>query len=153
MQRGVQVAQVQTAIRLCKSRNIQTGMFLMWGYEGEEMEDIEATVEHVKTSDPDIFLTTVAYPIKGTPYFEEVASRVVSNGAWAVSSDRDFRVEGRRSKEFYHNADQLLRAEVELHQLLTSAQNSEKSPVANELRERILRARHGMQALFATQEV
>ena len=42
----------------------------MWGYEGEELEDIEATIAHVKTSDPDVFFTTVAYPIKGTPYYE-----------------------------------------------------------------------------------
>ena len=48
----------------------------MWGYEGEELSDIEATVEHVKKTDPDIFFTTVAYPIKGTPYFSEVADRV-----------------------------------------------------------------------------
>ena len=47
-------------------------MFLMWGYEGEELEDIAATVEHVKASNPDVFFTTVSYPIKGTGYFDKV---------------------------------------------------------------------------------
>src|SRR5215469_11996517 len=70
MERGVTVGQVQTAIALCKANGIQTGMFLMWGYEGEDLSDIEATIEHVKRSDPDVFFTTVAYPIKGTPYYE-----------------------------------------------------------------------------------
>jgi radical SAM superfamily enzyme YgiQ (UPF0313 family) len=153
MQRGVKVEEVQTAVQLCKERNIQTGMFLMWGYEGEELEDIEATVEHVKKSDPDIFLTTVAYPIKGTPYFNEVASRVVSGGAWAKSSDREFRIAGRHSREFYQNADQLLRSEVELHRFLSAPQNSGDSPMAAELRERIAHARQGMQSMFAAQEV
>ncbi len=52
-------------------------MFLMWGYEGEELEDIEATVEHVKADAiPDIFFTTVSYPIKGTGYFDKVRERV-----------------------------------------------------------------------------
>src|SRR5262249_5556866 len=74
MQRGVRVEQVQEAVALAKSRGIKAGMFLMWGYEGEELEDIEATVEHVKRVAPDLFLTTVSYPIKGTPYFEEMSS-------------------------------------------------------------------------------
>ena len=33
---------------LAQAHGIQVGMFLMWGYEGEEIEDIAATVEHVK---------------------------------------------------------------------------------------------------------
>ena len=78
MRRGVTVQQVQSAVGLCKSRGIQTGMFLMWGYEGEEWDDIQATIQHVKVSNPDIFLTTVAYPIRGTSYFEAVKNRVVS---------------------------------------------------------------------------
>src|SRR6202166_1329041 len=77
MQRGVTVQQVQAAVDLCKARGIQAGMFLMWGYEGEELEDIEATIEHVKRSNPDIFLTTVAYPIKGTPYCSQVTNSLI----------------------------------------------------------------------------
>ena len=57
-------------------------MFLMWGYEGEDLADIEATVEHVQACRPDVFLTTVSYPIKGTPYYEEVASKLVHAGDW-----------------------------------------------------------------------
>ena len=82
MQRGVKVEQVREAVSLCKQNGIQTGMFLMWGYEGEEIADIEATVDHVKQCRPDVFFTTVSYPIKGTPYFDKVASRLVSIGAW-----------------------------------------------------------------------
>jgi radical SAM superfamily enzyme YgiQ (UPF0313 family) len=114
MQRGVTVQQVQSAVDLCKSRGIQTGMFLMWGYEGEELEDIEATIEHVKRSDPDIFLTTVAYPIKGTPYYSQIKSSLIQLKAWGQSSDRDLTVQGRRSSEFYGYADRLLQNEVQL---------------------------------------
>ena len=117
MERGVTVQQVREAVRLAKSRGIKAGMFLMWGYEGEELEDIEATVEHVKQSDPDVFLTTISYPIKGTPYFDDVANRVVSLRSWAEGSDRDYRIRGRHSRNFYRYADQLLRSEVELARL------------------------------------
>jgi len=117
MERGVTVEEVQNAVALCKSHGIQTGMFLMWGYEGEEIEDIEATIRHVKKTDPDIFFTTVSYPIKGTPYFAEVEGRVQSAQAWSQGSDRDFRIRGRHSRGFYKFADQLLRNEVELERL------------------------------------
>ena len=117
MERGVTVTQVQNAVDLCKARGIQTGMFLMWGYEGEELQDIEATIEHVKRTDPDIFFTTVSYPIKGTPYFERVANSLVQVRPWGISSDRELVVRGRRSTLFYENADLLLQREVQLARL------------------------------------
>ena len=117
MERGVTVEQVQTAVELCKTRAIQTGMFLMWGYEGEELEDIEATIEHVKRTDPDLFLTTVSYPIKGTPYYERVAGSLVQLKPWGISSDRELGLRGRRSSDFYANADRLLQREVQLARL------------------------------------
>jgi anaerobic magnesium-protoporphyrin IX monomethyl ester cyclase len=117
MERGVTVEQVQTAVALCKSHGIQTGMFLMWGYEGEELGDVEATIEHVKQTDPDIFFTTIAYPIKGTPYFSQLTSRIANPKPWAVGSDREARILGRHSRRFYGFADQLLQTEVELERL------------------------------------
>jgi radical SAM superfamily enzyme YgiQ (UPF0313 family) len=92
-------------------------MFLMWGYEGEGPEDIRATIEHVKRCQPDQFLTTVAYPIKGTPYFESVEDRIIVPEDWAEASDRDFRLRGRHSHRYYALASRRLRAEVRLHRL------------------------------------
>jgi anaerobic magnesium-protoporphyrin IX monomethyl ester cyclase len=112
MQRGVRIPQVREAVRLLREHGIETGMFLMWGYEGEDLGDIEATVEHVKQCRPDIFLTTVSYPIKGTPYFEEVAPKLVKIGQWSTSTDRDVRIGGRHSRRFYQFADQLLKSET-----------------------------------------
>jgi radical SAM superfamily enzyme YgiQ (UPF0313 family) len=117
MERGVSAEEVRLAVAMCKSRGIKTGMFLMWGYEGEELGDIEATIEHVKRTDPDIFFTTVAYPIKGTPYFADVADRVENLKAWNVGSDREVRIRNRHSRQFYSFADKLLRSEVELERL------------------------------------
>jgi len=110
MERGVTVQQVREATRITRQQGIQTGMFLMWGYEGEQIEDIEATVDHVKACRPDIFLTTVSYPIKGTPYFDQVGDRLVRIGDWRASTDRSFRIQGRHSRRYFQFADQLLRA-------------------------------------------
>jgi anaerobic magnesium-protoporphyrin IX monomethyl ester cyclase len=112
MQRGVKVEQVQWAARAARRHGIQVGMFLMWGYEGEQIEDIEATIEHVKRCSPDIHLTTVAYPIKNTAYFARTADRVVLDRDWANSTDRDYRIRGRHSRHYYKLADQWLNNEV-----------------------------------------
>ena len=144
MERGVTVEEVQSGVALCRSAGIQTGMFLMWGYEGEEMSDIEATVEHVKKSDPDIFFTTVAYPIKGTPYFSEVADRVEGLKLWSEGSDRDFRIRNRHSRQYYRFADKLLRSEVELHRLKLKPDANQTSLIT--LRDGIAEARAGLES-------
>lgn len=117
MDRGVKVEQVQRAIQMSRNRNIQSGMFLMWGYEGEEMDDIEATIDHVRTTQPDVFFTTVSYPIKGTPYYQQVQSKLVQLKPWGESSDREIKIRGRHSRAFYAHADKLLRDEVQLAKL------------------------------------
>lgn len=152
MQRGVTLEQVSTAVHLTKARGIQTGMFLMWGYEGEEMEDIVATVEHVRQCDPDVFLTTVAYPIKGTPYFEEVASRVAPRKPWTEGSDRDFAIRGRHSRRFYQFADQLLRSEVELDRAARESGVLAQPAQIHKLKTNIAQARAGMAESFAEVE-
>ena len=134
MERGVTVEQVQSAVEMCRTRGIQTGMFLMWGYEGEELSDIEQTIAHVKRTRPDVFFTTRAYPIKGTPYYAQVSERVVEAKPWAESSDREFTIAGRPSREFYDIADRLLRDEVELSR-------AQQPDAAADLRSRITTAR------------
>jgi anaerobic magnesium-protoporphyrin IX monomethyl ester cyclase len=113
MERGVRVEQVQEAVGLARSRGIESGMFLMWGYEGEQIEDIEATVEHVKHCRPDVFLTTVSYPIKGTGYYDTVRDKLVRIGEWSDSTDRDWQIRGRHSRRYFQYADELLRRSMD----------------------------------------
>ncbi|MDX1994473.1 MAG: radical SAM protein [bacterium] len=115
MQRKVEVRDVQEKTHLLQRYGIETGMFIMLGYEGETMEDILETTEHLKISNPDIFLTTVAYPIKGTAFYSEVESRIVTNKAWHERSDRDLTVAGRYSRRFYSFATRYMVSQVALN--------------------------------------
>ncbi|MGD0620099.1 MAG: radical SAM protein, partial [Bryobacteraceae bacterium] len=112
MARGVTVEQVQKAVNMCRAAGIETGMFIMWGYEGEQMDDVEATIAHVKKCSPEVCLTTVSYPIRGTPYYEEIRPKLVNIGTWRESTDRDIAVRERHSRRYYQFADELLRAET-----------------------------------------
>lgn len=156
MERGVTVEQVQTAVGLAKSRGIKAGMFLMWGYGDEDLSDIEATIDHVKRTDPDVFLTTTSYPIRGTPYYKDVASRLVALRPWNEGSDRDYRIRGRHSRRYYGFADELLRSEVELSRFLKSplkpAVEAPDSPAVSALKAKISLAREGLRSTYGEVE-
>jgi len=144
MDRGVKVEQVQRAVEMSRARNIQSGMFLMWGYEGEEIEDIEATIRHVSKTKPDIFFTTVSYPIKGTPYYQEVQNKLIQLRPWAQTSDREIKIKGRHSRAYYAYADKLLRDEAQFARL--NEDPGTDSAFLRELRLSIQASRDGLHA-------
>ena len=67
MKRETKVSDVQAKTKMLKRQGIQVGMFIMLGYEDEDLSDLEATTAHLKASNPDLFLTTVAYPSRARP--------------------------------------------------------------------------------------
>ena len=87
-------------------------MFIMLGYDGEDLTDLRATVDHLKITAPDVFLTTVSYPIKGTPYYDQVSDRLSSPHSWVEGTDRDLVVRGRPVRTYYDFARRWMTAEV-----------------------------------------
>lgn len=115
MTRKADVADVQAKSKMLQAQGIEVGMFIMLGYEGEGISDLEATTDHLKKSNPDVFLTTVAYPIKGTKFYEKVTDRVTTHLAWEARTDRDLGVSGRFSPRFYDHATRWMVNEVNLN--------------------------------------
>jgi anaerobic magnesium-protoporphyrin IX monomethyl ester cyclase len=122
MKRKTEVADLLAKSRMLRQAGIEVGMFIMLGYDGEEVADIEATADYLKRSDPDLFLTTVAYPIKGTAYYDAVADRVTTPLAWSERTDRDLQVNGRYSRRFYDHATRWLVNEVNLNKAWRAGQ-------------------------------
>lgn len=112
MKRKVAVDQVRATAARLRRRGIEVGMFIMLGYDGEETTDLEATVDHLKRTSPDVFLTTVSYPIKGTPYYDAVSDRLASPKPWQESTDRDLVIKGRPVRRYYDFARRWMTAEV-----------------------------------------
>jgi len=117
MERRVTVDAVRQATRRLRRQGVQVGLFVMLGYEGEEASDLAATIEHLKRTEPDVFLTTVAYPIRGTPYHDEVAGRLVPPRDWAGTTDRDLVVSGRHTPRYYRFARRWVEGSVRRHRL------------------------------------
>ncbi|HSW56223.1 MAG TPA: radical SAM protein [Ignavibacteriaceae bacterium] len=116
MDRRVKVEQVREMIQLAKKHDIETGTFIMLGYPGETEKDIEQTITHLKKSNPDHFTITVAYPIKGTEFYEEIESSQLNAFDWEKHSDRDRDFIRTYSKKYYDFAVRRVVNEVRYHQ-------------------------------------
>lgn len=137
MERQTDVRRVIEMVHLLKRHGIQAGMFIMLGYDGEEQADLQATVQVLKDASPDIFLTTVAYPIAGTKYFEKVAEHVIPLKAWHEGSDSDYTVGGRRSRRYYRYATRWMVGEVDFHRQRGNTQRDVKRMAKAYLNSRI----------------
>ena len=140
MDRRTDAVRMREVVQLLKSHGIRAGTFIMLGYEGERWEDIDQTADHLRKSLPDDVLTTLAYPIKGTPYYDDVAERIITNGDWESSSDRSLSVAGRYSRRFYHHAQQWLGSEVNLSRELSNGHGNVFSFAKSYLRSKKHRA-------------
>ncbi|MCB0077462.1 MAG: B12-binding domain-containing radical SAM protein [Anaerolineales bacterium] len=115
MQRRTDADRMVEMVKLLQKYGIQAGMFIMLGYEGEEEYHLQETVDRLKAASPDVFLTTVAYPIKNTAFYRTVEDRVALTTEWANGSDRDYLITGRRSPRYYRHATRWMVNEVALH--------------------------------------
>lgn len=115
MDRRISVKHTKEMIKLAKKHNMEAGTFIMLGYPGEKEKDIFETVEYLKDSMPDQFTITIAYPIKGTPLFEEVESSFTYSPEWSSGTDRDIDFKRTYSRPYYNYAVRFVNNEVNAH--------------------------------------
>ena len=113
MDRRVDVNVVKEAIQKTNALGMQTGTFIMLGYPGETIEDIDATIQYLKEANPTEYTITVAYPIKGTSLYNEVESKIINPLNWETSTDREIEFKRTYSKKFYKYAVSKVVNEVE----------------------------------------
>jgi radical SAM superfamily enzyme YgiQ (UPF0313 family) len=113
MDRRVDVEVVQQAIQKANQLEIETGTFIMLGYPGEQEEDIQKTIDHLKRSNPTHYTITVAYPIKGTSLYTEVEKDIITQLNWETSTDRDIEFKRNYPRKFYDHAVRMVVNEVE----------------------------------------
>lgn len=94
MEKGITVAQIYEASRLCRKVGIKTYFFMMVGYPGEEFEDLKLSVKLLRETRPDTFSTTIAYPLPGTKFYEQVRDRLLFDSG-ALMLDWEYTGENR----------------------------------------------------------
>jgi len=104
MDRRVSVEMVKEMILLSKKNGIEAGTFIMLGYPGETKKDIKETIKHLQASGPDYYTVTIAYPIKGTPLYNEIEKEIYTEYNFSTSTDRDIDFKRTHSKNYYKYA-------------------------------------------------
>ena len=120
MDRRVNVNQVREMIHLSKKYGIETGTFIMLGYPGETEKDIEETIDHLKKSNPDYFTITLAYPIKGTDFYQEIETDLINSFNWNLNTDRERVFKRTYSRKYYGFAIRRVVNEVNFHKTISN---------------------------------
>jgi anaerobic magnesium-protoporphyrin IX monomethyl ester cyclase len=93
MNKGARVSQIYEAAERCKRLEIDMYFFMMVGYPGEEWSDLRLSVEMLRRTLPETFSTTIAYPLPGTPFYEQMRERLIFESEWNL--DWDYTAENR----------------------------------------------------------
>jgi anaerobic magnesium-protoporphyrin IX monomethyl ester cyclase len=83
MNKGITVEEIDEAAELCRRLDIETYFYMMVGYPGETWSDLKRSARLLRRTRPDDFSTTIAYPLPGTPFYEEVRGRLAFEGTGA----------------------------------------------------------------------
>jgi len=76
MRKGTTVEQARRAASLCRELGIETYFYMMVGYPGETWHDLEESVALLRETRPNEFSTTIAYPLPGTAFYDQVRERI-----------------------------------------------------------------------------
>ena len=112
MKRKVAVDQVRDSAARLRRRGIEVGIVHHAGLRRRGALGPAGDRRSPEAYGAGCVLTTLSYPIKGTPYYHAVADRLSAARPWHESTDRDLVVRGRPVKTYYDFARRWMTAEV-----------------------------------------
>jgi anaerobic magnesium-protoporphyrin IX monomethyl ester cyclase len=110
MDKGTRVEQIYAASQRLHAAGIRVGFFLQFGYPGETLADIQATVQMLHDCAPDDIGISISYPLPGTPFYERVRTQLGSQQNWVDSEDLAMLYQGPYSTAFYRQLHQVVHA-------------------------------------------
>jgi anaerobic magnesium-protoporphyrin IX monomethyl ester cyclase len=113
MDKGLRVAEVETARARLKKAGIRACYFLQFGYPGEQWQDIQQTISLVRSTRPDDIGVSFSYPLPGTAFFDRVQEQIGSKRNWTDSDDLCLMFKAAYKDEFYLSLRDALHAEVD----------------------------------------
>jgi radical SAM superfamily enzyme YgiQ (UPF0313 family) len=117
MRKGTQVPQVREAARITKELGMQAGFFILLGYPDETTADIRMTIDFLKETRPDVVGTSVAFPMKGTEFYERVQNRIITNDSWSSRNQNKLLFKGKYPRLYYWFAARWLVKEVNVDRM------------------------------------
>ncbi len=102
MNRGTRLAQVERTAEALRREGIRQYWFLMLGYPGETLDDIEATLHLFRRFSPEEYSVSIAVPIPGTRFHDKVKDRLTGRAKTTrASGGRTLLYEGAYPQTLY----------------------------------------------------
>jgi len=117
MDKGLRVEAVAVARELLREHGIRACYFLQFGYPGESLREIEATIGLVRATKPDDIGVSVSYPLPNTTFYERVSEQLGVKRNWVDSGELSMMFRSAYSTEFYRSLRNALHFEVAQEQL------------------------------------
>lgn len=117
MRKKFTVDQIIHARKVMADTGIPVGFFIMLGYPPEDRTDINQTIQLIRQTKPDKIGVSIAYPISGTEFCEQVLNDKRSS-SWTRSGENRLVFRTRYPSGFYFFARRLIHKES--HMALTS---------------------------------
>src|SRR5262249_23097704 len=114
MDKGTRVEQIAVARARLGAAGIKAGFFIQFGYPGETLDDIMATVQLVRDTLPDAIGVSVSYPLPGTRFHAMVREQLGAQTNWSDSDDLAMLFRGTYRSPFYRALHRLLHEDLEL---------------------------------------
>jgi anaerobic magnesium-protoporphyrin IX monomethyl ester cyclase len=103
MHKETKIEEIYTATRLTKQAGIQVGFFIMFGYPGEELADVRKTERMLNELKPETAGFSVAYPLKGTPFYETVKAQMApQQHQWSSTNENRLLFKARFPNQYYN---------------------------------------------------
>lgn len=117
MHKETKLEEIYTATKLTKAAGIQVGFFIMFGYPGEELEDIRQTEKMLAELKPDTAGFSVAYPLKGTPFYEQVQAQMSpQQHQWNSTNENRLLFQARYPNRFYNLTIRMQQKQIAIRQ-------------------------------------
>lgn len=113
MDKGLRVSDVITARTRLSEQSIRACYFLQFGYPGETWEDIQHTIELVRSTRPNDIGISFSYPLPGTVFYDRVQAQIGAKRNWTDSDDLCVMFSAAYQDEFYRALRNALHAEVD----------------------------------------
>lgn len=112
MDKGTTVDEIRAATRALKSHGIRACWFLQLGYPTETWDDLVLTRDLTRQERPDEIGVSVAYPLPGTKFHENVRAELGLLQNWQHTDDLAMLFRGTYTTGFYRRLRDVLHDEV-----------------------------------------
>ncbi|NMH86661.1 B12-binding domain-containing radical SAM protein [Flavivirga algicola] len=130
MDKGITVSQIYEATHLLKEKNIRVAFFIQFGYLNETKEDINKTIQMIKTLIPDNIGVSVSYPLPGTKFYEKVKDDLQLKANWTDSDDLAMLFKGTFNPKFYKKLHRYVHKEYRKSQGMANFKKIFKTPLS-----------------------